>query len=412
MSSTGNELKPRIGIFGRRNCGKSTLLNDLTGQPSSIVSHVPGTTTDAVRRSIELLGIGPVVLIDTPGFDDYGTLGSQRSASAFATIDEVDLAILLFSRNLFSDIETDFIRRCQQAATPLLLIYSLSDAFPPNPHLLHDISDRFALPVQRYSHTDATLLQPIIDSITLSIPASAYRQPNIMSGLVSQGDTAVLVCPIDSEAPAGRLILPQVQVLRALLDLNASAVVCQPDQLPSSLQNLATPPRLVITDSQAFRTVAPLVPDSIFLTSFSILLARAKGPFRYYLDSISAIDRLAPGCRILMLESCTHTSNCDDIGRVKLPRLLQQHVGGPLHFEFLAAQSPLPDDLASYALVIQCGGCVATPKLINARLAHVISAHIPATNYGLALAHLSGILPRATQIFRHAKFSRTFPSSD
>ena len=399
MSSKGNDTKPRIGIFGRRNRGKSTLLNLLTGQQTAIVSSTPGTTTDPVRKTFELAGVGPVVWVDTAGIDDDSTLGRQRIEKTMLELAEVSLALILFSNQQFGLIEVNLVEQCIRSNIPYIIIYSLSDVFPPSEDLLSGISRRYGHEVIPFNQTDAHSLSLLVEQIGLSLPESAYRVPNTLEGIVGAGETVVLVCPIDESAPEGRLILPQVQTLRNLLDLNANALVCQPAQLSSTLQSLSVPPSLVVTDSQAFSQVSQIVPEFIPLTSFSILLARAKGPFSHYLDGLRAIDSLRDGDRVAMLESCSHTVTCSDIGRVKLPRLLSARTGRQLQFEAVSKLSSLLFPVSEYALIIQCGGCVISPQQLNARLSPAISAQVPVTNYGLALAHLAGILPRAIKPF-------------
>lgn len=400
MSPKGNDTKPRIGIFGRRNRGKSTLLNHLTGQQTAIVSSTPGTTTDPVRKTFELTGVGPVVWVDTAGIDDDSALGQQRIEKTMLELAEVSLALILFSDQQFGQPEASLVAQCERANIPYIIIYSLSDVFPPSADLLSDISHRYAHEVIPFNQTDSNALLLLVEQICLSLPESAYRVPNALEGIVGAGETVVLVCPIDESAPEGRLILPQVQTLRNLLDLNANALVCQPAQLSDTLRSLSSPPSLVITDSQAFSQVAQIVPESIPLTSFSILLARAKGPFRHYIAGLNAIDSLRDGDRVAMLESCSHTVTCSDIGRVKLPRLLLARTGRQLQFEAVSKLSSLTFPVSEYALIIQCGGCVISSQQLNARLSPAISAQVPVTNYGLALAHLAGILPRAIKPFQ------------
>lgn len=400
MSPKGNDTKPRIGIFGRRNRGKSTLLNLLTGQQTAIVSSTPGTTTDPVRKTFELTGVGPVVWVDTAGIDDDSALGQQRIEKTMLEFAEVSLALILFSDQQFGQPEASLVAQCERANIPYIIIYSLSDVFPPSADLLSDISHRYAHEVIPFNQTDSHSLSLLVEQICLSLPESAYRVPNALEGIVGAGETVVLVCPIDESAPEGRLILPQVQTLRNLLDLNANALVCQPAQLSATLRSLSSPPSLVITDSQAFSQVAQIVPESIPLTSFSILLARAKGPFRHYIVGLNAIDSLRDGDRVAMLESCSHTVTCSDIGRVKLPRLLSARTGRQIQFEAVSKLSSLAFPVSEYALIIQCGGCVISSQQLNARLSPAISAQVPVTNYGLALAHLAGILPRAIKPFQ------------
>ena len=369
----GNELKPRIGLFGRRNVGKSTLVNFLTGQQIAIVSDTAGTTTDPVRKSMEIGGIGPVVLIDTAGIDDEGELGRQRVEKSMAALAEVDLALLLYTEGNYGDPEMMVENWCLKHGTPMLKV--LTKATPINK-------------------------EKLIAQIKETLPESAYRGRSLLGDVVGQGDTVILVTPIDSSAPEGRMILPQVQVLRDLMDIHAQAFFCQPQELQTTLAALKDYPHLVITDSQAFKQVAEIVPNDVPLTSFSVVLARQKGLFMEYLAGTREIGNLKDGDRILLLESCTHNVTCEDIGRVKLPAALRKATGKNLQCEVIGGQSPLPDDLSQFALVIQCGGCVITAQQVKARLLPALEAGVPVSNYGLALAWCNGIFERATKIFK------------
>ena len=389
----GNELKPRIGLFGRRNAGKSSLVNYLTGQQVAIVSPTAGTTTDPVRKSMEIGGIGPVVLVDTAGIDDEGALGTQRVEKSMAALAEVDLALLLFTA--WGEPEERVADWCQRHGTPLLRIRSKAD--------IHDNPDNTGHPDLTITIKDPSLREALVAAIKDKLPKSAYRGGTLLGDVVRQGDTVVLVTPIDSSAPEGRMILPQVQVLRDVMDLHASAIFCQPEELASTLAALREPPRLVVTDSQAFKAVNSTVPKDIELTSFSVVLARQKGLFADYLRGTPAIGSLRDGDRVLMLESCTHNVTCEDIGRVKLPAALQKATGKVLHFDMLAGgddPTTLPHPIGDYALVIQCGGCVITAQQVKARLLPAIEAGVPVSNYGLALAWCTGIFQRTTNIFK------------
>ena len=370
----GNELKPRIGFFGRRNVGKSTMINLLTGQQIAIVSDTAGTTTDPVRKSMEIGGIGPVLLIDTAGIDDEGELGALRVDKSMAALAEVDLALLLYTE--WGEPEEKVETWCMEHGTPILKVLTK------------------AAPIDK----DWLIVQ-----IKEALPESAYRGRSLLGDVVTAGDTVVLVTPIDSSAPEGRMILPQVQVLRDLMDLHSMAYFCQPEELPSTLATLKEPPQLVVTDSQVFHMVATIVPEEIPLTSFSVVLARQKGLFQEYLEGTKKIGDLKDGDRVLLLESCTHNVTCEDIGRVKLPALLQKATGKKLQFDILAGNdtlSPFTSHLSPYALVIQCGGCVITAQQVKARLLPALEAGVPVSNYGLALAWCNGIFDRATKIFK------------
>ncbi len=373
ISSKGNELKPRIGFFGRRNVGKSTLVNFLTGQQIAIVSDTAGTTTDPVRKSMEIGGIGPVVLIDTAGIDDEGELGKMRVEKSMAALAEVDLALLLYTEGNYGEPEERVEQWCSEHGTPIIKVLTK------------------AAPIDK---------EGLIELIKKALPESAYSGRSLLDDIINAGETVVLVTPIDSSAPEGRMILPQVQVLRDLMDIHAQAFFCQPEELASTLASLKEPPALVVTDSQAFMKVADIVPEEVSLTSFSVVLARQKGLFREYLEGTRTIGHLKDGDRVLLLESCTHNVTCEDIGRVKLPAALKKATGKNLLCEVIGGQSPLPSNLSQYALVIQCGGCVITAQQVKARLLPALEAGVPVSNYGLALAWCGGIFERATKIFQ------------
>lgn len=397
----GNELKPRIGIFGRRNYGKSSLINFLTGQQIAIVSETPGATTDPVRKTMELAGVGPVVWVDTAGVDDSGSLGSLRVQKTLQELQQSDLAVILLAANSLNNEELDLVSACRKASVPFLVLYAQSDAVPPSTEFLQQVKSRLELDELPFAFNvnDLVFREPLLSLIRSSLPESAYRHRSLLGDVLHPGDKVLMVTPIDSSAPEGRMILPQVQVLRDILDNDAIALVCKETELVQTLQSLFEPPRLVVTDSQAYAFVSKVVPDDVFLTSFSIVLARAKGLFDDYIKGTPMLDKLKEGDRVLMLESCTHNVTCEDIGRVKLPKLIAQHAGCNLHFDAVAGLSAIERPLSDYALIIQCGGCVVTPKQLASRLAPAISAGIPVSNYGLALAYLNGIFNRSMRIF-------------
>jgi [FeFe] hydrogenase H-cluster maturation GTPase HydF len=402
----GNELKPRIGLFGRRNVGKSSLVNSLTGQAVAIVSDTAGTTTDPVRKSMEIGGIGPVVLVDTAGIDDEGPLGAQRVEKSMAALAEVDLALLCYTEWGQPEIRVEIW--CSNHHTPLLLVRTKADLTPACDRVGEGPANgeprSMPFSVHNPEYRDA-----LVEAIRKALPESAYRGGTLLGDVVGAGDCVVLVTPIDSSAPEGRMILPQVQVLRDLMDLHATALFCQPQELRTeALSWKEQRPRLVITDSQAFQQVTQTL-DEVFpspstpappLTSFSIVLARQKGLFNEYLKGTRSIGGLQDGDRVLLLESCTHNVTCEDIGRVKLPAALRRATGKQLEFEVLggattATRHPLTPD--HYRLVIQCGGCVITAKQVKARLLPALEAGIPVSNYGLALAWCNGIFERAVK---------------
>lgn len=399
-------MKPRIGIFGRRNYGKSSLINFLTGQNIAIVSETPGATTDPVRKTMELGGVGPVVWIDTAGIDDTGALGTLRVDKTLAELQQVDLAIVLLADNLIGEPEQRLADACKKRRLPMLLLYSKSDMVPPEESFLVAVEKQFGIRPVIFNIYNREFRDELLSLIRDALPESAYRQNSLLGDVISEGDTVVMVTPIDSSAPEGRMILPQVQVLRDILDNNARAVVCQPAELQSTLKALSQPPRLVVTDSQAFSQVRDILDDqngSIYLTSFSVVLARSKGLFDEYVKGTPAIDKLRDGDKVLMLESCTHNVTCEDIGRVKLPALLAKYTGRQLVCEAIGGMSPLPSNMADYALVIQCGGCVVSRQQLASRLQPALDAGVPVSNYGLSLAYMNGIFNRALKIFQETK---------
>ncbi len=351
----------QIAFFGATNSGKSTLVNALAGQEVSLVSELPGTTTDPVRKAIELPGLGPCVLVDTAGYGDPGALGAERERRSRATVDATDIAVLLRSGHPEDD---RWLQLLKTAQVPVVEVRSRAEA---NDH--------------------ASLLKRLQS-------ARPDDKPRLLTGgLVGRDDVVVLVMPQDSEAPKGRLILPQVQVLRELLDLGCIPVCCQPEGLQRALDSLGAPPALTITDSQAFARVNAILPADYPLTSFSILLAGAKGDIRTFVEGAKAIGTLQPGDHVLIAEACTHVPDTEDIGRVKIPSLLRKKVGGDLEVT-IAAGNDFPDDLTPYHLIIQCGGCVATERLLRSRIKKALLTGVPITNYGIALAALTGILNR------------------
>ena len=386
-----NELKPRIGLFGRRNVGKSSLVNYLTGQQTAIVSDTAGTTTDPVRKSMEIGGIGPVVLIDTAGIDDDGgELGALRVEKSMAVLSEVDLVLLLYTE--WGEPENRIDHWCKTHGTPILVLRSKVD-----------LGGATAKADFSLSVLDHSQLESLISAIRKALPESSYSKHTMLGNVVESGDTVVLVTPIDSSAPEGRMILPQVQVLRDLMDIHAQAFFCQPEELANTLDSLHSRPKLVITDSQAFHQVATLVPDEVPLTSFSVVLARQKGPFDDYLKGTPFLGSLHDGDHVLLLESCTHNVTCEDIGRVKLPAALLKSTGKKLIFHTLGGSDTILDShfsIADFSIVIQCGGCILTPRQLQARLKPALDAGIPVSNYGLALAWCNGIFERATRFFK------------
>lgn len=388
--------RPHIGIFGRQNTGKSSLINLLTGQETAIVSDVPGTTTDPVKKSVEIFEIGPVVLVDTAGIDDAGELGRKRINKSLDAIKKVDCAVLLIAGNQFGQYELDLIRHFGKFRTPYLILHNKSD--------LSKIATLTKIAIKH--HSDATVIdfsakdpgdsEKIIDALKKIIPGESQQHRTLIGDLVKPKDTVLFITPIDSEAPEGRLILPQNQAIRDALDNHCITVVVKETELDDFLK-LGIQPALVVTDSQAFGYVATRIPENVPLTSFSILFARQKGDFNDFLQGTSHLSKLKDGDNILVLESCTHQTNCDDIGRVKIPQLLRNFTGKNLSFKVVSGLSEIAS--TDYVLVIQCGGCMVTRKQLINRIKPFTEKDIPVTNYGMVLAYVNGIFERATRMF-------------
>ncbi len=366
----------RIAFFGPTNSGKSTLVNAIAGQQVSLVSDIPGTTTDPVRKAIELPGIGPCVLIDTAGLDDTGVLGPERQRLTRAVLDETDIAVVL----PMAPNEVHWAQKGGQNA--------------PNGSDIEPLATRAGIPVIRYIRGESVAF--LLQRIQEALPKEENRF--LTGDLVKAGDTVLLVMPQDSEAPKGRLILPQVQVLRELLDRKCNALCCTPESLPDAMKSLRTPPALTITDSQVFGLVNQRIPQDWPLTSFSILLANAKGDIRTFVEGAKAIDRLDGRSHVLIAEACTHVPDTEDIGRVKIPALLRKRIKMAGHDEGptvqIAAGNDFPEDLTPYDLIIHCGACVAGKQVVRSRTKKALLSGVPITNYGIALAFLQGILGR------------------
>ena len=399
MTRKGKESKPHIGIYGRRNNGKSSLINKLAGHEIAIVSEVAGTTTDPVKKSFEITGFGPVVLIDTAGSDDTGELGEKRISRTLETLSTIDLAILVTAGNNFDEPEKKLIREFLRLDIPYIILYNKSDIERLTPATRNKISAFSGSPVLEYSCTGSEYPEGIISAIRTAIPESAWRTPALLGDLLTYGDIVLLITPIDVQAPAGRLILPQVQAIRDILDNDCVAVVLKEREVDGFLRKTAVKPRLAITDSQIFVKADASIPPDIPLTSFSILLARHKGDFELYLKGTPKISELKDGDRLLILESCTHHVSCDDIGRVKIPRWISNFTGRKLEFDVVGGLGRLPRPVTDYALVVQCGGCVITRRQLINRIRAAADAGIPVTNYGMAIAWVQGIYNRAVAPF-------------
>ena len=388
----GRNDKPHIGIFGRRNNGKSSLINAITGQEVAIVDATAGTTTDPVRKSIEIFGIGPCIVIDTAGIDDVGDIGAKRVQKSLEVLKIIDLAILVITDYEVGIPERQLMEQFRQFEIPYLIVNNKSDLGTVREM---EVDGCKVLNVSTKTHSG---IEEMLQEVVRIMPESAYRTRSLLGDLIGEGDEVLLVTPIDSEAPEGRMILPQVQMIRDVLDNEAIAIVLKEDKVMAYLQNHRAP-KLVITDSQAFHKVEKMVPESIPLTGFSVVLAHQKGEFDAYLEGTPKLRDLSDGDRILMLESCTHLTSCEDIGRVKLPRLIQKFTGKTLQFDFVSGLNQIPD-IQQYAMVIQCGGCMVTRKQLHERLRPAIEAGIPVSNYGMVLAYVNGIFDRAVSPFR------------
>lgn len=393
------DKKPHIGFFGKRNNGKSTLINAITGQDIAITSPVAGTTTDPVKKSIEIKGVGPAILIDTAGIDDAGELGEKRIAKSYKVLDQIDLAVLIVVSNSFDQWEHQLIERFRQKEVPFMVIHNKSDL-----QTATDTTREQYLLAAAKAFLNYTLGEPveaITDALQVSIPPTAYTNASLLAGIIAPGDQVLLITPIDTEAPEGRMILPQIQTIRDVLDNHAINIVLKESELEQYLNTTRQLPKIAITDSQIFEKANRLVPKEVMLTSFSILLARHKGNFEAYRAGTPRLDTLKNGDRLLILESCTHHSTCDDIGRVKIPRWIQKYINAPVEWDMVAGLDQITRPITDYAIVIQCGGCMITRKQLHNRLQPAIDAGIPVTNYGMAIAWMHGIYDRAMQPFEN-----------
>ena len=383
---TANRL--HIALFGRRNSGKSSLINALTGQDTALVSDIPGTTTDPVSKAMELHGIGPCVIIDTPGFDDEGTLGEMRIERTLKAIERTDIALLLCEETNLQ-VEAVWMQQLKAKNIPVILILNKADIRKDISSLIEQELGEKPLLV---SAKEKQGMEDIRLAILEKLPQD-FEQPSITGDLVNENDLVLLVMPQDIQAPKGRLILPQVQTMRELLDKKCLIMSCTTDKLPQTLQALARPPKLIITDSQVFKTVYEQKPEASMLTSFSVLMAGYKGDIRQFIEGASAIDRLTESSRVLIAEACAHAPLTEDIGRVKIPRLLRKKIGEGLHIDMVSG-SDFPKDLSGYDLIIHCGACMFNRKHVMNRLESASSQQVPMTNYGITLAHLMGILDK------------------
>ncbi len=394
---TPKGFRLHIGLFGRRNVGKSSLLNAMTRQQVSIVSEFAGTTTDPVEKPMELLPLGPVLFIDTAGIDDVGALGELRVAKTRQVFDRTDIGVIITEPGEWGEFEEQMLAELRGREIPAIVVFNKVDLGSPRPDLL----DRFAAEKMPVVRTAATLGQGILDlrqAFLDAAPEDLISNPTILADLVGPGEMAVLVVPVDKEAPKGRLILPQVNSIRDLLDNDSYCLIVKERELRAALGRLNRPPKLVVTDSQVFLKVAADTPPEIPLTSFSIIFARFRGDLPEQVRGALAVETLKSGDRVLVAEACSHHPIADDIGRVKIPRWLQQYVGGKLEFDTVQGHD-FPADLFRYKLVIHCGACMWNRREMLTRLLKCRQAGVPITNYGVVIAYSLGIMERVLEPF-------------
>lgn len=403
LNETPSGERVHISIFGRRNAGKSSLINALTNQSLAIVSEVPGTTTDPVSKAMEILPIGPVVITDTAGLDDVGELGAMRVERTLRVLERTDVAILIVESGTEpGEFEEDVAARVKERAVPLVVCASKADICPDF-SAVRDWAVKRSLVFVPVSSVSRTGIEELKNAL-IEVSPIELSEPTIIGDLISSGDIVVMVVPIDKAAPKGRLILPQVMTIRDTLDHDAIAVTVKERELSACLASLGRKPRLVITDSQAFLKVDADTPRDVWMTSFSILMARYKGDLEAFVAGARAVDDLQIGDRVLISEGCTHHQQADDIGRVQIPRWLRQMVGGELEFGFSSGRD-FPPDVASYKLIVHCGGCTLNPRELRYRQRVAAEAGVPMTNYGVLLAKVHGILERAIEPFPLAKLA-------
>ncbi len=389
LNETVSAERIHIAFFGRRNVGKSSLVNAVTGQPLSIVSDVAGTTTDPVKKAMELLPLGPVVIIDTAGFDDHGKLGDMRVKKTAEILAGTDIAVLVTEREALDGIETEFLTMLREKKIPCITVHNKSDLMASVPE-----ANESEIYVSAADKSGIEGLKEMLGRLS----KTRKNEKRIISDFLQQGDCVVLVTPIDASAPKGRLILPQQQTLREILDAKCTAVVCQDTELSQTLANLKNPPKLVITDSQAFASVSKIVMEDIPLTSFSILFARYKGSLVSQVEGAAMLSKLCDGDRLLISEGCSHHRQCGDIGKVKIPRWVEQFSGATPEYTFTSG-SDFPADLSGYKLIIHCGSCMLTETEIRHRMSAAAAAGVPVVNYGVAISYMNGILRRSLGLF-------------
>lgn len=391
MNDTPRSDRLHIGVFGKRNAGKSTLINALTNQQISLVSDVPGTTTDPVFKTMEINGIGACVFIDTAGFDDVGDLGEKRVAQTEKILDKTDIAVLLFSENL-SESDMNWVSILLDKKIPLIPVINKADLYTPSVDFIEDITQLCKkTPVVISANSNAGI-DKLREEIISSVPED-YDSVSITGNLVSENDLVLLVMPQDIQAPKGRLILPQVQTIRELLDKKCIVMSCTTDKIAQTLKHLSKPPKLIITDSQVFKTVYEQKPKESLLTSFSVLFAQHKGDIDYFVKSVKVLENIKPNANILIAEACTHVPIEEDIGRVKIPHMLRERYGEDIKITNVNG-SDFPSDLSQYDLIIHCGACMFNRKYVLNRVSEAKKNGVPMTNYGVVIAYLSGILDK------------------
>ncbi len=391
FNKTPQSERVHIALFGRRNAGKSSLINALTGQQVALVSDVPGTTTDPVSKAMEILPIGPCVIIDTAGFDDVGKVGKLRIERTRQVIKQADIAIVVVAETGNLDMEISWTRMLKQANVPYLSVLNKVDLMSeaPSPTLLNGLAKRLGCDVIPISALHGSGINLVRTTMAGLLPDSGDQ--SLTGNLARSGDTVMLVMPQDPQAPKGRLILPQVQTLRNLMDKGCIAVCCGTNDIDRTLASLREPPRLIITDSQVFDVVEEKKPQDSLLTSFSVLMAAHKGDINYFAQSAAAIERLTDQSRVLIAEACTHAPLAEDIGREKIPRMLRGRAGQGLAVDIVAGKD-FPDDVSGYDLVIHCGGCMFNRHFMLQRVEQCRAQGVPMTNYGIAIAQIKGIL--------------------
>ncbi|HEX3010868.1 MAG TPA: [FeFe] hydrogenase H-cluster maturation GTPase HydF [Syntrophomonadaceae bacterium] len=392
MNNTPRANRLHIGIFGKRNSGKSSLINAITGHETALVSEVAGTTADPVYKSMEIYPIGPCVLIDTAGFDDEGTIGALRVEKSKEAAQKTDIALIIFGEDTVIDREKEWINQFKRRNIPTIAVLNKSDLISNTDAVSSYIENSIGIKPIVVSAKNKTGIEQIRTAIIRHLPED-YDAKTITGGIVKDGDLVLLVMPQDIQAPKGRLILPQVQTLRELLDKKCVVLSATTDKLDDALKALSRPPAVIITDSQVFKTVYEKKPRESKLTSFSILFAGYKGDLEYYTRSAAAIDSLTEDSRVLIAEACTHAPLAEDIGREKIPRFLRQRVGPKLAIDIVSGND-FPDDLSPYNLIIQCGACMFNRKYVLSRIEKASEQNIPMSNYGVVIAYLSGILDK------------------